>query len=145
MRDLVVPSTVLEVGGERVGVIGYLTPDTAEIADIGRMDITDEVEAVGREAQRLHEAGVQFIVALGHSGFEKDREVAALVPHVDIVVGGHSDTFLYSGDDVGESRRKPENGHHHKGGGEAGGQWQDRAGGTGLRQHEVPRPPDGQV
>merc|ERR1719510_2225306 len=67
------------------------------------------------EAQRLHEAGVQIIVALGHSGFEKDREVAALVPHVDIVVGGHSDTFLYSGDDVGESRRKPENGHHHKG------------------------------
>jgi len=34
---------------------------------------------------------------LGHSGYEKDMEIAKRCPDVDIVVGGQSHTFLYSG------------------------------------------------
>ena len=40
--------------------------------------------------------GVDIIIALGHSGYERDLEVAARVPHVDVVVGGHTHSFLYS-------------------------------------------------
>ena len=40
--------------------------------------------------------GVDIIIALGHSGYDRDLEVAARVPHVDVVVGGHTHSFLYS-------------------------------------------------
>ena len=40
--------------------------------------------------------GVDIIIALGLSGYERDLEVAARVPHVDVVVGGHTHSFLYS-------------------------------------------------
>lgn len=34
---------------------------------------------------------------MGHSGYEKDQEIAKNCPLVDIVVGGHSNTFLCNG------------------------------------------------
>lgn len=34
---------------------------------------------------------------MGHSGFEIDKEIAMGCPDVDIVVGGHSNTFLWNG------------------------------------------------
>lgn len=37
------------------------------------------------------------IIALGHSGFEMDKLIAQKVKGVDVVVGGHSNTFLYTG------------------------------------------------
>ena len=57
----------------------------------------DEVESVKTEARRLTSQGVKIIIALGHSGFEKDQEIARQVPEVDVVVGGHTNTFLYTG------------------------------------------------
>lgn len=42
--------------------------------------------------------GVNIIIALGHSGFEIDKEIAMGCPDVDIVVGGHTNTFLWNGE-----------------------------------------------
>ena len=39
---------------------------------------------------------MDIIIALGHSGYDRDLEVAARAPHVDVVVGGHTHSFLYS-------------------------------------------------
>ena len=36
-------------------------------------------------------------MAVGHAGFDVDKEIAKKVIGVDVVVGGHSNTFLYSG------------------------------------------------
>lgn len=57
----------------------------------------DVINSVRQEADRLHNAGVKIIIALGHAGISVDREVAQNVNHVDIVVGGHTNTFLYNG------------------------------------------------
>ena len=43
------------MGGRRVGVVGYLTPDTSAISNPEQLIITDEVEAVTREAASLHQ------------------------------------------------------------------------------------------
>lgn len=40
------------------------------------------------------EMKVDLIIALGYSGYEKDKEIASKVPHVDVVVGARSKTFL---------------------------------------------------
>lgn len=50
-----------------------------------------------KEAELLKEKGVDIIIALGHSGYVVDKNIAKNCPLVDIVVGGHSHSFLYSG------------------------------------------------
>eukprot|EP00096_Caligus_rogercresseyi_P012062 TRINITY_DN4948_c0_g1_i1.p1 TRINITY_DN4948_c0_g1~~TRINITY_DN4948_c0_g1_i1.p1 ORF type:complete len:363 (-),score=75.55 TRINITY_DN4948_c0_g1_i1:321-1409(-) len=59
------------------------------------MEFTDEIQCIREEARILKSQGVNIIIALGHSGYEKDLEIAEEVSEVDIVVGGHSHTFLY--------------------------------------------------
>ena len=57
----------------------------------------EEVAAVQAEVDELIGQGINKIIALGHSGIIKDQEIAAKVRGVDLVVGGHSSTFLYTG------------------------------------------------
>lgn len=54
-------------------------------------------------AENLTKNGVKIIIALGHSGYEKDQEIARNCPLVDVVVGGHSHSFLYTGTPPPES------------------------------------------
>lgn len=97
--EYVRPSVIVEVGGERIGVIGYLTPETKFLSSAGELEFEDEVECIKREANRLAtEEGLRIIMAVGHSGFAVDQDIAREVPEIDIVVGGHTNTFLYTGD-----------------------------------------------
>ncbi|XP_058127656.1 protein 5NUC-like [Anopheles ziemanni] len=90
-------STVFTKAGVRVGVIGYLTPETKQITPASTVAFTDEIKAINIEAAALKAQGVNILIALGHSGLERDRAIAAGCPEVDVVIGGHSHTFLYSG------------------------------------------------
>ncbi|CAG5115172.1 unnamed protein product, partial [Candidula unifasciata] len=56
----------------------------------------EELAAVQGEIDKLVAQGVNIIIALGHSGFAVDLHLAAHLKHVDIVVGGHTNTFLYN-------------------------------------------------
>lgn len=51
-----------------------------------------------KEAEVLKQNGINIIIALGHSGLSIDKQIAKYCPLVDVVIGGHSHTFLYSGD-----------------------------------------------
>ena len=44
--------------------------------------------------QGLEASGVNKIVVLSHSGYNRDMELAASVPGIDVIVGGHSNTLL---------------------------------------------------
>ena len=67
------------------------------ISDYGTV-LTDEIECIRAEAEKLHSQGVKIIIAMGHSGYIKDQEIASKVPLVRMVVGGHSHTYLSSGE-----------------------------------------------
>ena len=41
--------------------------------------------------------GQNIIIALGHAGFDNDIKMAKEIPDIDIIIGGHSHTLLYSG------------------------------------------------
>lgn len=43
------------------------------------------------------DGGVDIIIALGHSGYEMDLKIAKEVEDIDVVVGGHSHSFLFTG------------------------------------------------
>lgn len=50
-----------------------------------------------KEAAELKSNGVNIIIALGHSGLDVDQKIALECKDIDIVVGGHSHTFLWTG------------------------------------------------
>ncbi|XP_024941017.1 protein 5NUC isoform X2 [Cephus cinctus] len=91
-------STILTVNGTQIGVIGYLTPDTKSIASTENVIFLDEVTAVAAEAAKLKAQGVNILIALGHSGYSTDKKIAAEVEDIDLVIGGHTNTFLYTGE-----------------------------------------------
>ena len=39
---------------------------------------------------------MNIIIALGHSGYLMDQKVAREVPGIDIIVGAHSHSFLFT-------------------------------------------------
>ena len=61
------------------------------------MRFLDEVETIKEEAAKLKSSGVDILIALGHSGYERDQDIARGVPDIDLVVGGHSHSLLYTG------------------------------------------------
>jgi len=58
----------------------------------------DEVESLKKETKKLRESGVSIIIGLGHSGIEMDQIIAREVEDIDLIVGGHSHTLLWSGE-----------------------------------------------
>lgn len=91
-------SLILDVEGQKVGIIGYLTPDTVVISSAGKVTFESEVVAINREAELLAAQGVNIIIAVGHSGYQMDMTIAAQVELVDVVVGGHTNSFLWNGE-----------------------------------------------
>jgi len=94
-------STVLDVGGEKVGVIGLVTAETPEITiNFSNKDqITwsaNYATAVNRETAKLKADGVNKIILITHIGLGLDKEVAANTTDVDVIVGGHSHTVISS-------------------------------------------------
>ncbi|XP_049706520.2 protein 5NUC isoform X3 [Helicoverpa armigera] len=90
-------SVVFNINGTKIGVIGYLTPDTKVLAIRNDVEYIEEVTAIKKEATRLKNMGVNILIALGHSGFTKDLEIAEKVEDIDLVIGGHTNTFLWNG------------------------------------------------
>lgn len=90
-------STILEVNGRKIGVIGYLTPETKILSTTDNVIFKDEVESIREEVKKLKKQGVDILIALGHSGFETDKKIAREVKDIDLVIGGHTNTFLYRG------------------------------------------------
>lgn len=98
LQGLFNSTLVKEVGGVKIGLIGYITTDTAFISNPGKtVTFTDVVTTVRREAKKLKDAGVEVIIGLSHAGYGIDKKVAREVELVDVIVGGHSHTFLYTG------------------------------------------------
>ena len=93
-------SFTFEVEGHKIGIIGYITKATEYISSAEKeIKFLDEIPAVKEEASRLKSEGVNILIALGHAGYDLDKEMASKIPDLDLIVGGHSHTFLWTGND----------------------------------------------
>jgi 5'-nucleotidase len=90
---------IKDFGGQKVAVVSVLATDTDETSSPGP-DITfqDEVEYLKKAVTDLQGQGVNKIVLLSHVGYVRDKEIAAAVDGIDVIVGGHSHTLLSSTD-----------------------------------------------
>ncbi len=103
LADKLLKSTVIERSGEKIGLIGLTPQDTDELASPGpNIIFTDPSQAVQGEVDKLTEMGVNKIIVLSHSGYGVDQKVAANTTGVDVIVGGHSNTYLSNTSDRGE-------------------------------------------
>jgi 5'-nucleotidase/UDP-sugar diphosphatase len=103
LAGMVESYTVLEVDGEKIGVVGYTTEDTAILSSPGpNVAFNNIEEAVAGVVAELEGMGINKIVALSHAGFGRDREVAAAVDGVDVIVAGHTNTYLSNTDEDAE-------------------------------------------
>ena len=95
------PYVILKRGGMRIGIFGMLTDITKvverTIAD--RLPKFDYVETADRWASYLkNEKKCDIVIALTHLGIENedfmDQDLVRTTRNIDLVVGGHSHTFI---------------------------------------------------
>ncbi|CAH1788031.1 unnamed protein product [Owenia fusiformis] len=103
LRNKIAPSVEFEFEGERVAIVGYTTTDTPFIAKPGpTITFEDIYQSVQSEIGAVKRKGINKIIVLGHGGIHIDMDLAKKLTDVDLIVGGHTNTFLYTGDTPAE-------------------------------------------
>ncbi len=101
-RRMFQPYYIAEVDGMKILFIGIITNDvlsqTRADDTIGAfVDIGEAAEEVGKICNAYNAIDIDFTVLLTHIGFEEDKKLASLLNPdwgVDVIVGGHSHTFI---------------------------------------------------
>ena len=95
-------STIIKAGNVNVGFIG-LNVRLQNLVDpmaCEGVQWQNAINVADAEAQKLREQGADMVIALSHLGYEKtdevyyDRGIAKNTRHIDMIIGGHSHTFL---------------------------------------------------
>lgn len=68
-----------------------------KIAHTEGLRFHNEVETIRKESKLLKDLGVDIIIVLSHCGLQEDYAIAReAAPYVDVIVGGHSHSFMYT-------------------------------------------------
>ena len=95
------PSTVVETGGQRVGVIGAVTPLLPNISSPRDVMISDVLAAVRAEVASLTAGGVDKIILVSHlQGVDEEIALVADLADVDVVIAGGGDDLLRNDGDT---------------------------------------------
>lgn len=93
--------SVIERGGVRMAVFGLLGSDALETAPMTEFAWEPIVDAAKRTVKQIKDnENIDIIVALSHSGTDpnsrksEDELLAKAVPEIDVIVSGHTHTFL---------------------------------------------------
>lgn len=89
------PYTLLTVRGQKVAMVGIANNEVVSLAAAcPRTFFEDTAACLQRTVRDLEAQGVKHIIALTHIGLPEDRKLARSVDGVDIIVGGHSHSYL---------------------------------------------------
>ncbi|MGL4331663.1 MAG: bifunctional metallophosphatase/5'-nucleotidase [Bacteroidales bacterium] len=102
LKDQIKPYVIKNINGIRVGIIGLNVRPNGLISDKNFEGIRflNPIDEVNRYAKILkEEEKVDLVIALSHLGYQSDsqfsdKKVAAGSRNVDVIVGGHSHTYL---------------------------------------------------
>ncbi|SES96533.1 bifunctional metallophosphatase/5'-nucleotidase [Anaerobranca gottschalkii] len=82
--------------GLKIGFFGLMGVEADEVAPLAKpVEFTDQIEAAKKAVKKLKDSGVDLIVAVNHTGVEEDKNLAAQVDGIDIIITGHCHTPLY--------------------------------------------------
>ena len=97
LGEYVKPYAILERGGLKIGIIGLEADLSTAVSKpvASRMQQLDNVEVTNRWADYLHETEkCDLIILLSHAGYDVDQEIVPETRWVDLVIGGHTHTFV---------------------------------------------------
>ena len=93
---------VKEIGGHKVGIIGLANDEVVGLASAcPQTKFADRVQSVQKAVKELESQGVNRIVLVTHIGLPADRKLARTVEGVDVIVGGHTHSYLGPGSKEG--------------------------------------------
>jgi 5'-nucleotidase / UDP-sugar diphosphatase len=94
--DLVLPYTIVEEGGQQIGIIGLTTAETTETSNPNdAITFSADYAAIANAAAaELMAQGVNKIILLTHIGITDDLALIPQLENIDVVLGGHSHTLL---------------------------------------------------
>jgi len=85
-----VPFVLRDVGGIRVAFIGLTTPETHVLSKgAAGLQFLDPIAAAKDVVAHARRAQADVIVALTHQDMADDKTLAAAVPEIDVILGGH--------------------------------------------------------
>ena len=87
------PYVIRTVNGIRVGILGLSypnTPLTSARRNVEPLRFRAAAETAREYLPRIRRDGAQIVIALTHLGLGADRQLAAEVSGIDVIVGGHS-------------------------------------------------------
>jgi len=103
LKDLTQPYKIFQKGGLDIGIFG-IGVELAGLVPSEKYDKTkylDPIHTANSIAKELKNKGCDLIICLSHLGFDyadtsrvSDRKLAKLSSHIDLILGGHSHTFL---------------------------------------------------
>ncbi|RED52034.1 bifunctional metallophosphatase/5'-nucleotidase [Aestuariispira insulae] len=84
------PYHIMEAGGFKIGFFGLVTPETPFLSSPGEGIKFPELVATAKKAvEDLKAQGAEIIVGINHIDFADDRKLAAEVPGIHLLLGGH--------------------------------------------------------
>ncbi|MFA5064495.1 MAG: bifunctional metallophosphatase/5'-nucleotidase [Dehalococcoidia bacterium] len=102
------PYVIYDIAGEKVGIIGLITPDTAFLSYPGNNIVfLPAADTARKYIAELNKRGVNKIIILSHLGYQDDVKLANEVAGIDVIVGGHTATFM-GGPEFEQIGLKPE-------------------------------------
>jgi 5'-nucleotidase/UDP-sugar diphosphatase len=98
------PYVIKDLQGVKIGIIGVVTRDTlaGHPQNLGDLKFTTPERAIRKYLPEL-KGRADIIVVLSHCGYPADREMAAKIPGLDVIVGGHTHTKLLHPEVVGRT------------------------------------------
>ena len=63
-------TTEFVIQGVKIGIVGYLTEETQDISDTGKLKFENVVETVKKYTQELRDNGCQIVIGVGHYGYQ---------------------------------------------------------------------------
>ena len=97
LGEYVKPYAVFERAGLKIGLIGLESDISTAVTKTvaSRMQQLDNVEVTRRWEDYLHETErCDMIILLSHAGYDVDQLIVPQTRWVDLVVGGHTHTFV---------------------------------------------------
>ena len=97
LQQYITPTTVIERGGMRIGIIGMESDIATMVAapTAQRIRQLDNVETINKWTENLRkEEKCNFVILLSHLGYDIDQEVVPRTKGLDLIIGGHTHTFV---------------------------------------------------
>lgn len=103
--NVIKPHVIIQRGGIKFGLFGIMGEDSVNFTiNPGAVKFPDFIETSREMAKQLRQDGADVVICLSHGGVKEPKEgpikegdditLAKAVPEIDVIVGGHTHTFM---------------------------------------------------